>query len=178
MGSKRKAEDDTSDGFQTVPPRHQPRKVSYGKSKVTLAGAEAAPIDIFIGNTNPLATPEMIKTVLANSAQQLPDKPQLAVIEVKCLNNFERDPNPRSKCWKVTVPYADKELMEKDELYPSGWSHRKFFPPKRNNPSSSTGQQPAKRANIDPIAEMISSGNVAAAPATTVGQQSEQTNMC
>ena len=89
-------------GFQTVPPRHQPRKVSYGKSKVTLAGAEAAPIDIFIGNTNPLATPEMIKTVLANSAQQLPDKLQLAVIEVKCLNNFERDPNPRSKCWKIT----------------------------------------------------------------------------
>ena len=28
-------------------------------------------------------------------------------------------------------------------------------PPRRNNPSGSNGQQPAKRANTDPIADMI-----------------------
>ena len=34
---------------------------------------------------------------------------------------------PRTKCWKVEVPYKHRELMEKDEMYPLGWRHRKFF---------------------------------------------------
>ena len=38
-----------------------------------------------------------------------------------------REENPRSKCWKVTVPYKFKEVMEKGELYHAGWTHRKFF---------------------------------------------------
>ena len=175
LGSKRKADDETGDGYQQVPPRRQPRKVSYGKSNVTLAGAEAAPIDIFIGNTNPLATPEMIKTVMENSALKLSEESKLEIVAVKCLNNFERDPNPRSKCWKVTVPYAFRDLMENDELYPSGWSHRKFFPPRRNNPSGSNGQQPAKRANIDPIADMIQDARHGSGGQA---QHEEQTDLC
>ena len=55
----------------------------------------------------------------------------------------------------MTVPYAFKELMEKDELYPTGWSHRKFFPPKRNNNGESGNSQPNKRQNVDPIAALI-----------------------
>ena len=143
---------------------------------MTLAGAEAAPLDIFIGNTNPLTTPEMIKTVMKNSAAKLPDQPMLEVLEAKCLNNFERDPNPRSKCWKVTVPYAFKELMENDELYPSGWSHRRFFPPKRN-PGAPNGQ-PAKRANIDPIADMLRNGGGGATPSVKVTECEEQIDLC
>ena len=169
--SKRKAEDDFKDGYQQVPPRRQPRKVSYGKCNVTLVGAEAASIDIFIGNTNPLATSDMIKTVMENSAMKMPEEHKLEVIEVKCLSNFERDPDPRSKCWKVTVPYAFNHLMEKDELYPSGWSHRKFFPTRRNNPGGSSSQQPAKRANIDPIADLIQNQQAGAT------EEEEQTNM-
>ena len=37
-----------------------------------------------------------------------------------------KNANPRTKAWKVTVPYKFKEMMEKDELYPCGWTHRKF----------------------------------------------------
>ena len=59
-----------------------------------MAGAEAAPIEIFIGNTNPHATPDIIKEVLVKYAGNLPDKPALNVIEVKCLNNLDIDPNP------------------------------------------------------------------------------------
>jgi hypothetical protein len=140
LNSKRKAEDECLDGFQTVPPKRQPRKVNYGKSNTTLIGAEAAPIDIFLWNTNPLATPDMI-----NSALQIPEKLNLEVIEVKCLNNFDRDPNPRSECWKVSFPYAQKDYMNKDEFYPTGWAHRKFFPPKRifqNNPNGQAAKRP------------------------------------
>ena len=46
-----------------------------------MAGAEAAPIEIFIGNTNPHATPDIIKEVLVKYAENLPDKPALNVFE-------------------------------------------------------------------------------------------------
>ena len=44
--------------------RRQPRKVNYGKSNVNIAGGEAAPYEVFIGNTNPGSTEEIIKEIL------------------------------------------------------------------------------------------------------------------
>ena len=88
-------------------------------------------MEIFVGNTNPRATEEKIKEVLLLSAAQTPEKPALVINEVKCLNNSEVEPNPRTRCWKISVPYAHKELMNDDNLYPAGWSHRIFYPAKR-----------------------------------------------
>ena len=51
--------------------------------------------------------------------------------------------NPRTLCWKVVVPYKYKQLMEKDELYPPGWTHRKFFGPRKAK------ENPAKHARMD-----------------------------
>ena len=46
--------------FQPAPGRRrQPRKMTYGTNKAE--GAEEAPIDVFVGNTNPRATEEIIK---------------------------------------------------------------------------------------------------------------------
>ena len=118
----------SGDGF-TVPRRG--RKTNYGKSTVTLEGVDAAPVEIFVGNTNPRATEEKVKEVLILSAAQLPDKPQLLINEVKCLNNHDVDPNPRTRCWRISVPYKFKELMANDNLYPAGWSHRRFYPARR-----------------------------------------------
>ena len=126
-GSKRPREEQVSggDGFTPVPPRRN-RKTNYGKSTVVLEGVEAAPVDIFVGNTNPRATGEKIKQVLLMSAEQMPEKPTLVIHDVKCLNNLDVEPNPRTRCWKITVPYANKDLMADDNLYPAGWSHRRF----------------------------------------------------
>ena len=41
------------------------------------------------------------------------------------------------------VPYKYKQLMEKDELYPSGWTHRKFFGPRKSK------ENPAKHARME-----------------------------
>ena len=57
---------------------------------------------------------------------------ELVVIEAKCLTKDDIV-NPRTKCWKVTVPHKFREYMEKDSAYPSGWSHRKFFQARNNN---------------------------------------------
>lgn len=96
--------DNRNNGF-TQPRR---RKTKFGKSTVTLEGVDAAPVDIFVGNTNPRANAEKIKVVLILSAGQMPEKTILVINDVKCLNNLEVDPYPRTKCWKIIVPYALK----------------------------------------------------------------------
>ena len=53
--------------------------------------------------------------------------------------------NPRTKCWKVVVPYKFKEMMEKDKMYPTGWCHRKFFAPRR---SDHVTKQPRREDSI------------------------------
>ena len=104
-------------------------------------GAEAAPVEFFIGNTNPRATPEIISEVLKKCAKELPEKVDLEVINVKYLTNPERDPNPRTRSWRVTVPCRFREFMLKDDLYYAGWAHRPYYPPKQNR---------AKRHQADP----------------------------
>ena len=165
--SREESENDGSGGqangqFQTVPPR-RPRKVTYGRSKVTMEGAEAAPVEIFIGNTNPKATPEIISEVMKKCALDLPEKIELEVLEVKCLINLDVDPNPRTRCWKITVPYRFRELMARDDLYYCGWSHRQFFPPRQNR---------AKRHQADPndpVAEHLRGGEASGGQPNMVG---------
>ena len=86
-----------------------------------------------------MATEDKIKEVIILSASQMVDNPRLIINEVKCLNNLETDPNPRTKCWRITVPFAFKSLMEDDNLFPAGWTHRKFYPARRNQ---SGGRRP------------------------------------
>ena len=102
--------------------------MNYGTNKVEMEGSEAAPFEVFVGNTNPRATEEIIKNGLIKCADNLPEKQKLQILDVKLLTNPDRDPNPRFKSWKVTVPYAFKTLMESDSFYPNGWSHRKYLP--------------------------------------------------
>ena len=93
---------------------------------------EAAPVDFFIGNTNPDLKEEKVKEIMVMCAalevEGKPDKAELKLddIKVKCLNNTKNDPNPRSKCWQITVPNLWREMMKRDEFYPRGWSHRAF----------------------------------------------------
>ena len=102
--------------------------MNYGTNKIEELDAEAASIDVFVGNTNPRATEEIIKKVLIKCAERMPEKPELKILEVKLLTNPVRDPNPRFKSWMVRVPYAFRDLMENNAFYPDGWTHRKYYP--------------------------------------------------
>ena len=57
-----------------------------------------------------------MKAVLINCAEGMPDKPKLEILDVRCLTNPERDPNPRTRSWVVRVPYKFKSLMENAEF--------------------------------------------------------------
>ena len=72
----------------------------------------------------------------------------------------ERDPHPRCKSWKVTVPYACKSLMENESFYPSGWSHRKYFPKRfQGDRNVRPHLDPADPVNIEIAARQGSGGS-------------------
>ena len=125
--------------FQPVNNRRR-RPVNHGSSRVEVDEAGvAAPIEIYVGNTTPAATEEVVKNVLIKCAKAFNPDTDFSVVEVVRLATHIE--NPRTKCWKVVIPHKFKDIIEKDELYPSGWCHRKFFAPRSS--------QPAKHARKD-----------------------------
>ena len=76
--------------------------------------------------------------MLVKCAKGVDATTQFSVVEVEQLAVHIE--NPRTKCWKVVVPYKYKEMREKDELYPPGWTHRKFFGPRKSAQNKSARQ--------------------------------------
>ena len=106
LSEKRKAADrDAEEGddeeneqpFQ-YPNKHRPRKVNYGKCNVVVAGGEAAPYEVFIGNTNPASTPDIIEEVLMKCVDQLPEELKLSeplqVLKIQCLSRPNENGEP------------------------------------------------------------------------------------
>ena len=54
----------------------------------------------------------------------------LIIESVHCLT---KDPDPRTKCWRVVVPPGFKDIMENSLLYPEGWRYREFVGIFRNS---------------------------------------------
>ena len=114
--------------------------MNHGSSQVDVEEeGVAAPVEFYIGNTTPAATEEIVKNVLIKCAKGIDSNTEFKVVEVVQL--AKQIENPRNKCWKVVIPYKFKALMERDDMYPAGWCHRKFFAPRR---SGNPAKQPRK----------------------------------
>ena len=87
-------------------------------------GEYIAPAEFYIGNTDSRTNEDTIKTVLVRCAAAVEGGDGLVVEKVELLT---KEKDPRTKCWKVIVPFRFKTVMEKDEVHPSGWKHRIFF---------------------------------------------------
>ena len=125
---KRKAEGNNvedEDGFRRQG-RPKPRKTAAGTSQVQVdgVGEYIAPAEFYIVNTDSRTNEETIKTVLICCAGAVEGGSELVVEKVELLT---KEKDPRTKCWKVVVPFRFKNIMEKDEVYPAGWKHRTFF---------------------------------------------------
>ena len=121
---KRKhGESEGDEGFRR---QGRPRKTAVGASKVKVDGVgDYQPsLQYYIGNTPGKASPEVIKKVLAKCSEPLLTEGQLEIEEIELLT---LEDNPRTKCWRIVVPYKHMSLMENPELYPEGWRSRKFF---------------------------------------------------
>ena len=145
---RKRVDGDQNQEFRQQGRQRGGRKVAIGKSTVAVdEGGQAAPLEYYVGNTTPRANPEIIKGVLVKCAADL--QKDLEVLEVKCLTTGID--NPRTKSWRVKVPYKFKELMEKNELYPEGWTYRKFFAPR--NANQGTGGAAKKPRPDDQLVE-------------------------
>ena len=132
------------------------RKQCYGASKVVATGGRsdwAAPVEVFVTNTSPEITEEDVKEILklcAEDAKSGEGKEHLAdftVKDVKCMTRSDYE-NPRTKCWRVSVPFKYKEYILSDMAYPMGWCHRPFYPPRQKSKEELEADQIAKRNRV------------------------------
>ena len=146
-----------NEGFQEQKKKTRSRPKATAGSR-TLTGqqagmAEAAPVDIYIGNTHPRTTTEAnLKATLIDIAKDMPDGMQLTedlVIEdVQCLTKAREGQEFKPWClnWKVTVPGRFKDHMLRPEAILKGWTTRRYFPPKlRRQEPPETPQNPTKK---------------------------------
>ena len=93
-------------------------------------------------------TEEDIKEILklcaddAKSSEGNEALEDFSVKDVKCLTRPEIE-HPRTKCWRVAIPFKFKDYIKSDLAFPAGWSHRPFYPPKQR--SREEPEQSAKR---------------------------------
>ena len=129
--------------FQVVANRKgkkAPRKVQYGTGQVTAGGAsgEAAPYEVWIGNTHPASTPEIVREVLVECGRRMEGgglEEELTILEVECLTRPRDDgKEPHTKQWRVKVPNRFREHMKQPAAYQVGWSSRRFFPARSSRP--------------------------------------------
>ena len=130
-------------GFQLAKGRRrkQPRKVQYGTGNSTMGGegGEAAPYEVWIGNTHPESSEEIIREVLVELGRRSKGDTSLAedlqVQECECLTKARTDGSkPYTKQWRVKVPNRFREHMKKPEAYQVGWSSRRYFPARAKVP--------------------------------------------
>jgi hypothetical protein len=128
------------DGFQ-IPGRPARKSVPKGTSTVDLRqyGALCAPIERYVGKTDPRLTPEIVTEVLKRSAAAVPGGENLEIIDVVQVNGHLE--HVRTKAWKVTVPYSSRAIMDNPATYPEGWEHRAYFAP-RGERSGEGGKRP------------------------------------
>ena len=153
--------DTDQDGFR-VPGRPARKAVPRGTSAVdlsSLGGALVAPIDRYVGNTPQGTTPELVKEALRLCAAGLPGGSALEVLEVDQINSHLQ--HARTRAWKVTVPYACRELMDNVALYPPGWTHRAYFAPRQERSKRLRPGQEQGRGVVETLLQGEERANVA-----------------
>ena len=80
------------------------------------------------------------------------DEP-LEILEVECLTKPRMDGRRIwTRTWRVQVPNRFREYMQRPDAYPTGWTSRRYFPPKAQKPDVPElypvgGMPPMKRQN-------------------------------
>ena len=117
-----------------------------------------APYEVYIANTHPESTEEIIKDVLMDIAHNMPDgmklKEELRILEIECQTKEIPGKKPFSKSWRVRVDNKFKDHIRRPEAIPSGWTSRRYYPkrePRRQVPSL----HPNKKLAIDGASHLI-----------------------
>ena len=91
----------------------------------------------------------LTKKVLERCAEPLLQEKESLVIEsIHCLT---KEPDPRTRCWRVVVPHRFKEVMENSLLYPEGWKYREFVGIFRNSATNSKKIRVIENTIVDQV---------------------------
>ena len=106
--------------------------VGTGKSDNVNNAGKVAPFEMYVGRTHPETTEEDIRAVLNDYTKSDQKENGVEIIDVDLLAEM-KDTKERviSKCWRVTFPFADKEIMMAGSSWPAGWTYRQYFPPRK-----------------------------------------------
>ena len=102
-----------------------------------------------------LETQDVLKNVAEGIQEDFKLTEPLEILEVECLTKPRTDGRRIwIKTWRVQVPNRFKEHMQRPEAYPTGWTSRKYFPPRAQRPEVAdlypTGAQPpVKKPNLE-----------------------------
>ena len=70
-------------------------------------------------DTLELVLKELAKPILEEKGSNEP-------LQIEQCNLLTKEDNTRTRVWRVVVPDRQKEVLQDDRLYPSGWRHREF----------------------------------------------------
>ena len=135
---KRVREGEGEGQWREVPPRRKQRlraKAVVGTAVLDGYSDLARPEQFWVGNTSPDTTADSVKEVLGKCAGGL-NVEDFKIIDVTTLN---KETNPMSRSWRVTVPARLKDLMLNPAMYPLGWGGRVFHPGGRRQEAAGQG---------------------------------------
>jgi hypothetical protein len=130
-GAKRRAAGQPvdEDGFRLQGRRR--KAAPSGSSTVDLSSLSTqmtSPIDRYVGNTSMAVSADIVQQALIMCAAAGQGGGMLEIIKVEPIG-LQRL-NARTRAWKVTVPFSCRAIMDKDDTYPPGWTHRAYFAPR------------------------------------------------
>ena len=117
--------------FQEVKNKRKSRQVKSFIGTGKGHNSFTPPVEFFVANTSINTTSEDVIKLIAEQTEELGEK--VDVFDVKCMNKLTDINQIRSRCWKVSVPFHQKDIMFSPESWPCGWSYRKFrnYSPKK-----------------------------------------------
>ena len=126
-GNTKEVEDDV---FTDVNRKRKKKEVSQGTATQTISGISQSlqpSYQHFIGNTPGSMEKDTMEKVLKELARPIFEEKGLeGTLEIEDCNCLTKEPNSRTRVWRVLVPDKHQEIMKDDRLYPTGWYHRTF----------------------------------------------------
>ena len=89
---------------------------------------KVADFQMYVGRTHPDTTEDDIKSLVKEYTTTGERQDGVILTAVEVLKEMT-DTSGRviSKCWKVSFPDSDKDVMMEGSSWPAGWTYRRFF---------------------------------------------------
>ena len=142
-GENKVADDDK---YKLVEKKKKKPKMTMGSSNVALQNVVPSGMggraEYYVAGTSPDIDVDTMKVVLKMCSEDYikrknenTENASNLVLSNENVTAIDLTPdyleNPRSRSWKISVPYSFKIMLDDNDFFPKSWSYRKFYPPRR-----------------------------------------------